>query len=136
MRTRKRTLSSRIASRTPAFLLVVFLAVPALAQFRTSIQGTVTDSTGAVIPGATLTLTNPATNETMVRTSNEDGVFNFNALAPDHFNLTVEKEGFKKKVLTDLHLIPEQPNAVNVQLEVGDYPDGHRECFHSAGHGY
>ncbi len=119
MRTRKRTLSSRIALRTPAFLLVVFLAVPALAQFRTSIQGTVTDSTGAVIPGATLTLTNLATNETVVRTSNEDGVFNFNALPADHFNLVVERQGFKKKVLSDLQLIPEQANALNVQLEVG-----------------
>ncbi len=48
----------------------LFLAMPALPQFRTSIQGTVTDSTGAVIPGATLTLKNLATNETVVRTSN------------------------------------------------------------------
>ena len=119
MQLRKKPLSSRIASWMPAFLLVVFLAMPALAQFRTSIQGTVTDSTGAVIPGATLTLKNLATNETVVRTSNEDGVFNFNALPADHFNLVVERQGFKKKVLSDLQLIPEQANSLNVQLEVG-----------------
>ena len=40
------------------------LTATAVAQFRTSIQGVVTDSTGAVIPGATLTLKNLSTNET------------------------------------------------------------------------
>src|ERR1700733_5057156 len=69
----------------------------AVAQFRTSIQGVVTDPQGEVIPGATLTLTNMSTNETIVRTSSGSGVFNFN----------------------DLQLIPEQPNALNVQLDIG-----------------
>jgi hypothetical protein len=119
MRMRTKTLSVRIAWWTPAFLLVVLLAVPALAQFRTSIQGTVTDSTGAVVPGATLTLTNLATNEKVVRSSNGEGIFNFNALPADHFNLVVERQGFKTKVLNDLQLIPEQENALNVQMEVG-----------------
>jgi hypothetical protein len=103
----------------PAVLLLAFLAVPATAQFRTAIQGTVTDSTGAVVPGATLTLTNLATNETVTRTSNGEGIFNFNALPAAHFTLVVEKDGFGKKVLNDLQLIPEQTNAMIIQLELG-----------------
>ena len=91
----------------------------ASAQFRTSIQGVVTDPQGDVIPGATLTLTNLSTNETIVRTSSGSGVFNFNALPADHFSLVVESKGFRKKILNDLQLIPEQPNALNVQMEVG-----------------
>ncbi|MGD0914012.1 MAG: carboxypeptidase-like regulatory domain-containing protein, partial [Terracidiphilus sp.] len=65
-------------SRTFCFLAILFLSlasVSARAQYRTSIQGTVTDPTGAVIPGATLTLKNLATNETVVRTSDATGVF-------------------------------------------------------------
>ena len=89
------------------------------AQYRTSIQGVVTDSTGAVVPGATLTLTDPATGETQVRTSNSDGVFNFNALANTHFKLETTKDGFKTKVLDNVELIREQENALNVELEVG-----------------
>jgi hypothetical protein len=89
------------------------------AQYRTSIQGEVTDQQGAVVPDATLTLKNLSTNETVVRKSDEVGVFNFNALPADHFTLTVERDGFKTKVLNDLQLIPEQPNALNVQLEIG-----------------
>jgi hypothetical protein len=95
------------------------LSTPAFAQYRTAIQGAVTDQTGAVIPGATLTLKNLSTNETFTRTSSGDGVFNFNALPADHFSLTVEASGFQKKVLDNLQLIPEQSNAVNVQLDPG-----------------
>ena len=103
----------------PVALLLVFFALPAHAQYRTSIQGSVTDPQGSVIPGATLTLKNLSTNGTIVRTSNDAGVFNFNALPADHFSLVAERDGFKKKVLNDLQLIPEQPNSLNIQLDLG-----------------
>ncbi len=89
------------------------------AQYRTSIQGVVTDPSGAVIPGAKLILSNPATGQKQVRVSNEAGVYNFNALAAARFRLEVEKDGFQKKIVENLELIPEQSNAVNIQLELG-----------------
>jgi hypothetical protein len=95
---------------------MLFTANFAHAQFRTSVQGVVTDPTGAVIPGATLTLKNNSTNETVVRTSNDAGIFNFNALPSDVFTLTVDHAGFQRKVLANLQFIPEQPNALNVEL--------------------
>ncbi len=98
---------------------MAFSVTFAHAQYRTSIQGVVSDASGAVIPGATLTLTNPATGEKQVRTSNDAGVFNFNALAAARFQLVVEKEGFDKKVIDNVTLIPEQANALNVLLSVG-----------------
>jgi hypothetical protein len=104
-----------------ALMLLLFIVLPSVlhAQYRTSIQGAVTDSTGAVVPGATLTLTNNGTSEKQVRTSNASGVYNFNALPPDKFTLVVTKDGFKDQQLIDLQLIPEQANAINVQLEPG-----------------
>src|ERR1700744_3086494 len=110
----------RIFFRMIVLALAVSLSgtIP-IAQFRTSIQGVVTDPQGDVIPGATLTLTNMSTNQTDIRTSSGSGVFNFNALPADHFSLVIEAKGFKKKVLNDLQLIPEQSNALNVQLEIG-----------------
>ena len=106
----------------PLFLALgsLFLAIPAQAQYRTSIQGVVADPSGAVVPGATLTLINTSTGQTQVRESNEVGVYNFNALPAAHFRLEAEKKGFKKKVLDNLELIPEQPNAVNLQLDLGE----------------
>jgi len=101
-------------------ICIILFAGFAQAQYRTSIQGVVTDPTGAVIPGATLTLTNPATGEKQVRTSNDAGVFNFNALpAAATFTLQVEKQGFEKQVLDHLNLIPDQANALTVELAVG-----------------
>src|ERR1700758_5284618 len=100
---------------------VVFLCLntTAFAQFRTSIQGTVTDPSGAVIPGATLSLKDLQTNQITTSTSSDSGVYNFNALPPDHFELTASKDGFQKKFLSDLQFIPEQANSVNLQLVPG-----------------
>jgi Carboxypeptidase regulatory-like domain/TonB dependent receptor len=95
------------------------LSMPAFAQYRTSIQGVVTDTSGAVVPGATLSLKNLSTNQIMTTKSSDAGIFNFNALPVDHFSLTVEMAGFQTKVLNNPQLIPEQSNAINVQLEVG-----------------
>jgi hypothetical protein len=116
-------MNKRISSVFATFCasaLFLGLSSPAFAQFRTSIQGVVTDPQGEVVPGATLTLKNISTNETVTRTSNGEGVFNFNALPPSTFSLVVEKPGFEKKVLNNLQLIPEQPNALNVQLALGE----------------
>jgi len=111
---------SRFACHVFLLAICSMLLTPLVqAQYRTSIQGVVTDPTGAVVPGATLTLINPATGERQVRTSNDSGVYNFNALAAAPFRLEVERQGFEKKVLERLELIPEQPNAVNVELAVG-----------------
>ncbi len=111
--------SRLFAYATLALTCLLVLCPLAQAQYRTSIQGVVTDSTGAVIPGATLTLTNPATNEKQVRTSNDAGVYNFNALAAARFRLEVVAKGFEKKVIDNLEFIPDQANALNIQLGVG-----------------
>ena len=100
-------------------LAAVFLAASAQAQYRASIQGVVTDQSGAVIPGAKLTLLNKATGETQQRTSSGVGVYNFNALPPGQFKLTVERSGYQTKVLDNVQVIPEQANALNIALQVG-----------------
>ncbi len=113
----------RNTSKLHALSLVVFVcffSLMAHAQYRTSIQGVVTDPTGAVISGAKITLTNPATGEEQIRNSDSGGVYNFNALpAAAHFNLKVEKDGFQTRVIDNLELIPDQANALNLQLAVG-----------------
>jgi hypothetical protein len=118
-RTVRGLLGSRSLLCAIIFVTAIFSVTPSFAQYRTSIQGVVTDPEGAVIPGATLTLKNMSTNQTVVRTSNETGVFNFNALSADRFSLTIEKMGFQNKVLDNLQLIPEQANSLTVKLEIG-----------------
>src|ERR1700761_5970344 len=98
---------------------VSLAGVRAHAQFRASIQGTVTDTTGAAIPNATVTLKDNATNATQTATSNGDGIYNFGQLAPDTYTLTANATGFNQKVLQNVTIIPEQANSINIQLEVG-----------------
>ena len=78
---------------------IVASAVLVQAQYRASIQGVVTDPTGAVVPGATVTLTDKETNRTLTATSDDGGIYNFTALPPSTFVVTVERTGFKKKTI-------------------------------------
>ena len=99
------------------WLLFICMTTPVVhAQYRTSVQGVVTDSEGAVISGANLTLTDTENNKAVTANSNQSGVFSINGLPPDKFTLTVERTGFAKKVLNNLQFVPEQANSLNIQL--------------------
>ena len=112
-------LSKKIYLKFLVLILAAICATGVHAQFRASIQGTVTDPDGAVIPGATLTLTDTDTGHTLTATSNASGVYTFSALPPDHFKLTATAPNFQQKVISDVRITPEQANAVNVQLSLG-----------------
>ncbi len=114
----------RISLRSACGLLlggmVSLAGVSAHGQFRASIQGTVTDPTGALIPNAQITITDVATNTSQTATSNADGVYNFGQLPPDRFTITATAAGFTRKVMQNVTIIPEQANSINIQLALGD----------------
>src|SRR5438552_19046922 len=77
-------------------VLIVLCATTAFAQTGTSnITGTVRDTTGAVVPGATVTATNEATGVKSAQTTTDSGVYAFSALPVGNYTITVEKQGFK-----------------------------------------
>ena len=91
--------------RNSAFRLSMLIAaiclgnIGALAQLATgSIQGVVTDKSGAVIPNATITVTNPATALSRTVQSNTDGLYTVPALPPGDYNITAEAKDFAKQV--------------------------------------
>ncbi len=90
------------------------------AQTLGEITGTVKDSTGAVIVGAKVTATNPATNAVRSATSNDAGIYNFPALQPGVYNLNVEMAGFKAATVTNIQLQIQQVVRVDVVLQVGE----------------
>lgn len=99
---------------------LLWMAPPAAAQYRAGIQGSVTDSSGAVIPDASVTLTSKETGISKTATSNASGTYVFNGLAPGNYSLSAEKTGFKKGVVENLRVGAEQMQSVVVQLEVGE----------------
>jgi Carboxypeptidase regulatory-like domain len=104
-----------------AFLLACLAVIlPGVhAQYRASLRGTVIDPQSNAVSGATVTLTNKDTAAKLVSTSDDNGIYQFNALAPAPYSLTVEHPGFKKKVLEQVQIIPEQANSLDLPLDVG-----------------
>ncbi len=84
-----------------------------------ALLGTVQDSSGAVIPGANVTLTNQDTNVTSKTTSSQQGFYTFPNLNPGRFSVTVEAKGFKKLVSTNNTVQVEQTTRVDMTLTPG-----------------
>jgi hypothetical protein len=101
-------------------LAMVFLAsVPAGAQeFRGRINGVVTDNTGAVLPGVTVTATSPAMIQPQVQVTGEDGVYRFIALNPGVYELTYELPGFSTVKREGIRVVINQTPSVDQQLQV------------------
>lgn len=101
-------------------LTILLLAPAAQSQSIVTggIAGMVTDSTGAVVVGAKLTLKNPATGETFAATSSASGEYVFALLKPGDYALSVTKDGFKTTTRTVSVTLGTTVSA-NVALEVG-----------------
>src|ERR1700676_355961 len=88
-----------------------------------SVSGFVKDGTGAVVPGAKITLTNTSTNATIGTTSDVNGEYQFPQLAPASYSLVVESKGFKKTTIASVLVQVDQITRAEVSLEVGSVTD-------------
>src|SRR4029450_4829574 len=79
-------------------VLAQFTAASSAQSFKATVIGTVVDPTGAVIPGATVTIVQDATGLTQTTTTGADGTFSLPQLPPGRYVLTVELNGFHKFV--------------------------------------
>jgi carboxypeptidase family protein len=104
-----------------AFCLVVVAgAFSAAAQGTTSrVLGVVTDSSGGVVPGATVTLTNESTGVSFNTVTSGAGTYTFEAIQVGTYTVTVELQGFKKSVSRGNAVNISEPTTINVKLESG-----------------
>ena len=99
---------------------LVAAAVPALAQRSTAtLRGTVADSTGGVVPGATVTAKNSVTGFTRSVTTNANGIYLLQELPVGTYNLTVELAGFKTMSKTGIELNVADVRESEFKLETG-----------------
>src|SRR5215203_1695240 len=113
---------TRYVQRLLAVALVVCVSsVSAFAQGSgtTSLSGTVTDSGGGVIPGATVVVKNDATGVSYEAVTSESGAFNVPALDPGTYSATVSLAGFKTAVVNNIRVLTATPAAILVKLDVG-----------------
>jgi hypothetical protein len=106
-----------------ALLAVLGLLIPGYARAQSivtgGITGAVTDPSGGVIVGATVTLNSAATGESLVATTGSNGIYNFSLLKPGDYSLTVTKQGFQTASSTVTILLG-QVTTSNVSLPIGN----------------
>ena len=100
-------------------VLFVLACVGAFAQANSDITGIVTDQTGAVVPGATLTLTSQATGFTKTTVSSDTGLYDFAGLNPANYDLKVTAKGFQSYEQKGIVVNTSMTFRVDVKLQVG-----------------
>lgn len=104
----------------PAAFVILMLVPFGRAQTSAgSVNGTVTDTSSAVVPGARVALLNTATGEKRTATTQELGQYAFPSVAPGIYELTAEAEGFKKTVRGNIEVNVQQAVRIDLLLEVG-----------------
>jgi hypothetical protein len=104
-----------------AVLIVNVIAFSALSfsqSATTSLRGTITDPKGAVVQGASLTLSNPETGFSRTVKSGSDGVYQFLEVPPATYSLTVSVAGFATIRRDKVILQVSQPETVNIEMQV------------------
>jgi hypothetical protein len=108
-------------------VLLILLAVPAAAQTSTGrIYGTISDTSGAVLPGANVTATNDRTRVSRTTVARDEGAYTFSDLAVGTYSVTVELQGFKTYVADGVVVAVAQSTRVDASLELG----AHAETVH------
>jgi hypothetical protein len=116
----------RISSRLFAtLLLMVMCSIAAVSQVSSTapIAGAVTDPTGAVVSGATITVTSETTGNEYRATTASNGTYTVPALAAGVYRITIVAAGFKQAVVQGLKLDAGVPATANVTLEIGTATD-------------
>jgi hypothetical protein len=95
----------------------------AIGQDRGTITGIITDATGAAVPGANITITNPQTGLTQKTTTAGDGTYSVPYLPPGVFSVSAEKTGFRKAEASGIRVEVATTSRVDLQLQVGQVAD-------------
>ena len=100
-------------------LLLFALHLTAAAQATTQVSGTVSDPSGAMIPGASVEISNPDTGFKRIVKSDASGSYAVLQLAPGTYQVKVTAAGFRTSSVNELMLLVNNPATLNLKLEVG-----------------
>jgi hypothetical protein len=112
-------MQSKFITKLLTLVFTIFAVQSVLAQTAGSLSGTVTDSTGALVQGVTVTVKNTATNQTRTVETSDEGRWTIPSLAVGTYSVTYEKTGFSKSVNESVQVEASVPRSVEAVLEVG-----------------
>ncbi len=100
-------------------LLAMFSCTTALAQFKASLQGTVTDPQGGAIAGAKITVTSQDTGVTRDTVTSAEGFYRISGLSPGKYTVAAEATGFKRQEVREVEVAAEEARGLDLVLAVG-----------------
>jgi hypothetical protein len=101
-------------------LVVLFSAMLPAQTSRGTVTGVITDQTKAAVPNATVEIVNKETSVTRTTTTNEQGVYRFDAVDPGVYDVSVQAQGFRSYTSRAVPVSAAQVAGVDATLEVGD----------------
>jgi len=110
---------SKRSAYLPALLLVLSCG-SAFAQGLATLRGTVTDSSGAVVPSATITVTQVGTGLTRTVSTDTEGTYLIPALHPADYVLRAQATGFRQSTRNGITLPADKSVTINIQMELGE----------------
>lgn len=106
------------------FISILVLSLAIIGQTnRGGISGTVTDSNGAVVPAAKVTITNIGTNQSTTVNTSSTGAFSVTSLEPVEYSILAESANFKKAIVQTVKVDTATIQTVNIVLEVGNFSE-------------
>src|SRR5258705_4414355 len=114
-------ISRKLGLSLPLFLIALglFLNSTVVAQSTATVQGTVTDSKGSVLPNVTVTIRNRSTSFERTTQSDSQGSYQIAALPVGTYSIEARLEGFKTQVVEQVSVEVAKTQVQNLQMEVG-----------------
>jgi hypothetical protein len=116
----RQTLSSLPRCLPGTLLALVLTATVAHGQFGAAIDGIVSDSSGASVGGATVTITSRETSKSQTVTTDLSGYYRVSGLTPGKYTVTASFSGFKTQTIDDVLVSAEASRGVNLTLQPGE----------------
>ena len=114
------TRSSTCVGSISFLMLLALASQTAYAQLESgTVNGTVTDHSGAAVTGAKVTITDVGTNISQSASSSDHGAFHFATLKPSHYRISVMASGFKESIVQDVELHTQDSLNESIVLEIG-----------------
>lgn len=116
----KRLRRAALGMAAGSIVMCFLLAATATAQSTASIVGTVADSSGAAVPGASITVTNLQTGFTQTRTSGPEGTYSIPLLPVGEYRLEASSSGFRRYLRPGIVLAVNDRPTIDIILQVGE----------------
>src|SRR5215510_5421561 len=113
----------RVVRSSYVCIALLTISLTVYGQSTTSLRGVITDPTGAIIPGAVVSLTNTATGFKRQALTGEDGVYQFLQAPPGAYQVIVEKAGFSTATRDNVQLQVNTPASLDLRMEIGSTSD-------------